>query len=134
MEKYRNYSENVKKIYKSHKENIKAQEKELGYVESQLSSQRTSLSSLESSQKIWKENKAAEIEKLNKTIILIDSEVEKLKENNSALKAYEDAQIKIIDLQKKIDEYEALVTKAENSIESNQTKFDEIKKEKFYKQ
>lgn len=130
LEKYRNYSENVKKIYKSHKENIKAQEKELGYVESQLSSQRTSLSSLESSQKIWKENKAAEIEKLNKTIILIDSEVEKLKENNSALKAYEDAQIKIIDLQKKIDEYEALVTKAENSIESNQTKFDEIKKEK----
>ena len=130
LEKYRSYNENTKKMLKEHKENIKVKDKDLSYLEQTLKDARSSIESLESSQKLWKKTKEDEIKKLEQTILLINAEIEKLKKDDESLKKYLDAQDKIKELEKKIEETDNLKNKAETALESTQKKYDSEKQAK----
>ena len=130
LEKYRNYNENAKKMYKEHKEKIKVQERECSFAERTVEEERKNVHSLESSKKNWVKQKEDEIKKLKDSVFLLETEIKKLLETDNGLSQYEAEQAKIPDMEAKIQEQTALIEKIENKMEEVITKFEEEKNAK----
>lgn len=130
LEKYRTYSDNAKKLYKEHKDLVKVRERDSQYAEKVVEDTRSSITSLEQSVTIWKKNKEDEIKKLESAKILLEKQIANILQNDSALKAYEEAQLKKTELNKKISDIDQLVQKADTKISMLIEAFDEKNKVK----
>jgi len=130
LEKYRTYSDNAKKLYKEHKDLVKVRERDSQYAEKVVEDTRSSITSLEQSVTIWKKNKEDEIKKLEAAKSLLEKQIANILQNDSALKAYEEAQLKKTELNKKISDIDQLVQKADTKISMLIEAFDEKNKVK----
>lgn len=130
LEKYRTYSDNAKKLYKEHKDLVKVRERDSQYAEKVVEDTRSSITSLEQSVTIWKKNKEDEIKKLESAKSLLEKQIANILQNDSALKAYEEAQLKKTELNKKISDIDQLVQKADTKISMLIEAFDEKNKVK----
>lgn len=130
LEKYRTYSDNAKKLYKEHKDLVKVRERDSQYAEKVVEDTRSSITSLEQSVTIWKKNKEDEIKKLESAKSLLEKQIANILQNDSALKAYEEAQLKKTELNKKISDIDQLVQKADTKISMLIEEFDEKNKVK----
>ena len=130
LEKYRTYSDNAKKLYKEHKDLVKVRERDSQYAEKVVEDTRSSITSLEQSVTIWKKNKEDEIKKLEAAKSLLEKQIANILQNDSALKAYEEAQLKKTELNKKISDIDQLVQKADTKISMLIEAYDEKNKAK----
>ena len=128
LEKYRNYNENAKKMYKEHKEKIKFQEKECSFSERKVEEENKNVQSLEISKKNWVKQKEDDIKKLNDSVRVLETEIKKLIESDNGLAQYESEQAKIPDLENKIQEQIVLLEKIEKKMEEISFKFEDEKK------
>ncbi len=130
LEKYRNYNENAKKMYKEHKEKIKVQERECTFAERSVEEENKNIQNLETSKKNWVKQKEDEIKRLQDSVSLLEAEIKKLLESDNGLTQYEFEQAKIPDLEIKVQEQTTLIEKIEKKIEEVVSKFEEEKASK----
>ena len=123
LEKYRSYHENAKKILKNHKDCIKNLEKEIQFVEKQLSDEQLNQARLEKSKKDWNDKNIEEIKKYIEAIRILDQEKSKVVGEDAELKKYEQVLENISILEKEIVDIDDNIA----TLEKNETQISELK-------
>jgi len=126
-------AENLKNLVKESKDSIQAEELKIAAIKTANESVQKSIDSLGIKSSAWDSKKDQDIESLGKAMMKLESvDIEAELQSHSALKAWDEANTKIRNLNKQKATLESAVTQAEKTLKKYKTELDSLGNKKCH--